>query len=59
MMYSDAPSPPSGYIGKRLSYDHTAEDVGEQQRIKDAGGFITRGRYLMIYMYNIYVLKSY
>lgn len=38
----------SGYLARRLSFDHRAEDPGEQQRIKDAGGFITRGRVLGI-----------
>lgn len=37
-----------GYIATRLSYDHSAEDSSEQQRIKDAGGFITRNRVLGI-----------
>lgn len=37
-----------GYIASRLSYDHSAEDASEQQRIKDAGGFITRNRVLGI-----------
>lgn len=39
---------PSGYIATRLTYDHRAEDAAEQQRIKDAGGFITRNRVLGI-----------
>eukprot|EP01038_Epipyxis_sp_PR26KG_P005778 gene5778-7976_t len=38
----------SGYIATRLTYDHRAEDPIEQQRIKDAGGFITRNRVLGI-----------
>jgi len=42
------PSSSSGYRALRLSYDHRAEDEGEQKRIKDAGGFITRGRVLGI-----------
>jgi serine/threonine protein phosphatase PrpC len=42
------PSSASGYRALRLSYDHRAEDEGEQRRIKDAGGFITRGRVLGI-----------
>jgi len=37
-----------GYVAKRLSYDHRAEDEDEQQRIKDAGGFIIRSRVLGI-----------
>lgn len=37
-----------GYTGMRLSYDHRAEDEDEQQRIKDAGGFIIRSRVLGI-----------
>jgi len=32
----------------RMSYDHRAEDEAEQKRIKDAGGFIARGRVLGI-----------
>jgi serine/threonine protein phosphatase PrpC len=36
------------YIAKRLTYDHRAEDEGEQKRIQDAGGFIARGRVLGI-----------
>ena len=39
---------PSGYIATRLTYDHRAEDPAEQQRIKEAGGFITRNRVLGI-----------
>ncbi len=35
-------------VAIRLSCDHTAEDPGEQARIKEAGGFITRGRVLGI-----------
>ena len=42
------PSSSSGYLARRLTYDHRAEDEGEQRRIKDAGGFITRGRVLGI-----------
>lgn len=38
----------SGFAARRLSYDHRAEDEDEQRRIKDAGGFITRGRVLGI-----------
>lgn len=38
----------SGYYGRRLTYDHRAEDEGEQERIKIAGGFVTRGRVLGI-----------
>lgn len=38
----------TGYYGTRLSYDHRAEDVNEQKRIKDAGGFIARNRVLGI-----------
>lgn len=36
------------YIAKRLTYDHRAEDEGEQKRIQSAGGFIARGRVLGI-----------
>ncbi len=39
---------PCGYVAQRLSRDHTAEDPEEQERIKAAGGFITRGRVLGI-----------
>ena len=34
----------SGFYGRRLTFDHRAEDEGEMERIKSAGGFITRGR---------------
>lgn len=48
----DCPTAPvdsqHGYVATRLSYDHSAEDPAEQQRIKDAGGFITRNRVLGI-----------
>lgn len=37
-----------GYVALRLSHDHTADDPEEQERIKKAGGFITRGRVLGI-----------
>jgi len=40
--------PSSGYFATRLTYDHRAEDVAEQNRIKEAGGFITRNRVLGI-----------
>ena len=40
--------PPSGYFATRLTYDHRAEDIAEQNRIKEAGGFITRNRVLGI-----------
>lgn len=43
---SDIPS--SGYIATRLTFDHRAEDAEEQQRIKEAGGFVTRNRVLGI-----------
>ena len=33
---------------RRLSFDHRPEDESETKRIKDAGGFITRGRVLGI-----------
>ena len=38
----------TNHLAKRLSYDHRAEDEGEQQRIKEAGGFIARSRVLGI-----------
>lgn len=38
----------SGYLARRLSHDHTADDPGEQERVKECGGFITRGRVLGI-----------
>lgn len=38
----------SGFYAYRMSYDHRAEDESEQKRIKDAGGFIARGRVLGI-----------
>jgi len=37
-----------GYVAQRLSHDHTADDPAEQERIKDSGGFVTRGRVLGI-----------
>lgn len=40
--------PESGYIATRLTFDHRAEDPEEQQRIKVAGGFVTRNRVLGI-----------
>lgn len=39
---------PFQYSALRLSFDHRAEDPGEQARIKEAGGFIARGRVLGI-----------
>ena len=36
------------YVASRLSYDHRPDDIGEQNRIKEAGGFITRSRVLGI-----------
>jgi len=36
------------FVATRLSYDHSAEDPSEQQRIREAGGFITRNRVLGI-----------
>jgi serine/threonine protein phosphatase PrpC len=38
----------NGFVATRLSVDHSAEDPAEQQRIKEAGGFITRNRVLGI-----------
>lgn len=38
----------SGYIATRLTFDHKAEDLKEQERIKEAGGFVTRNRVLGI-----------
>jgi len=38
----------SGYLAVRMTYDHRAEDESEQRRIKDAGGFVARGRVLGI-----------
>lgn len=37
-----------GYVALRLSHDHTADDPAEQERIKAAGGFVSRGRILGI-----------
>ncbi len=37
-----------GYYARRLSYDHRADDVHEQKRIVEAGGFVTRNRVLGI-----------
>ena len=45
---SDPEPTSSGFYARRLTYDHRAEDEEEQQRIKDAGGFIARGRVLGI-----------
>lgn len=42
------PETESSYFATRLSFDHRAEDEQEQQRIKEAGGFITRNRVLGI-----------
>jgi serine/threonine protein phosphatase PrpC len=42
------PPSSSGYYGRRLTYDHRAEDETEQARIQQAGGFIARGRVLGI-----------
>jgi serine/threonine protein phosphatase PrpC len=36
------------YIATRLTFDHSAENPEEQQRIKAAGGFVTRNRVLGI-----------
>jgi len=45
---ADVSTSTSGLCARRLTYDHRAEDEGEQKRIKDAGGFITRSRVLGI-----------
>ena len=45
---SDDVPPDCGYIAERLSYDHRVDDLEEQDRIKKAGGFITRNRVLGI-----------
>ena len=45
---SDDVPPDCGYIAERLSYDHRVDDLKEQDRIKKAGGFITRNRVLGI-----------
>lgn len=37
-----------GFFARRLSYDHRADDVHEQKRIVEAGGFVTRNRVLGI-----------
>ena len=42
---SDEPTS-SGFYARRLTFDHRAEDEGEQERITAAGGFVTRGRYV-------------
>mmetsp|Transcript_17341 Transcript_17341/g.29318 ORF Transcript_17341/g.29318 Transcript_17341/m.29318 type:complete len:342 (+) Transcript_17341:23-1048(+) len=46
--HDDEPTPSSGYFATRLTFDHKAEDSMEQQRIKDAGGFVARNRVLGI-----------
>jgi serine/threonine protein phosphatase PrpC len=38
----------TGFYGRRLSHDHKADDAGEIQRIKAAGGFVARSRVLGI-----------
>eukprot|EP00595_Chromulina_sp_UTEXLB2642_P003537 CAMPEP_0196765438 /NCGR_PEP_ID=MMETSP1095-20130614/8835_1 /TAXON_ID=96789 ORGANISM="Chromulina nebulosa, Strain UTEXLB2642" /NCGR_SAMPLE_ID=MMETSP1095 /ASSEMBLY_ACC=CAM_ASM_000446 /LENGTH=260 /DNA_ID=CAMNT_0042123469 /DNA_START=77 /DNA_END=859 /DNA_ORIENTATION=- len=45
---SVTPPTSSGYEALRLSYDHRGEDESEQQRVKDAGGFIAKSRVLGI-----------
>lgn len=40
--------PDHGFQATRLTFDHRAEDPGEQERIKTAGGFVTRNRVLGI-----------
>jgi serine/threonine protein phosphatase PrpC len=37
-----------GFFARRLSYDHRADDMQEQKRIVEAGGFVTRNRVLGI-----------
>lgn len=56
---SDKPTS-SGFYARRLTFDHRAEDEGEQERIKAAGGFVTRGRYavkrdIFYFCFNTYV----
>ena len=41
-------APSHGFIATRLTFDHRAEDPAEQERIKIAGGFVTRNRVLGI-----------
>ncbi len=41
-------NPTQGYYGRRLTFDHRADDASEQLRVQRAGGFITRGRILGI-----------
>ncbi len=41
-------APEHGFIATRLTFDHRAEDAAEQERIKVAGGFVTRNRVLGI-----------
>ena len=36
--------PTQGYYGRRLTFDHRADDPEEMKRVQAAGGFITRGR---------------
>jgi serine/threonine protein phosphatase PrpC len=40
--------PSHGFMATRLTFDHRAEDPAEQERIKTAGGFVTRNRVLGI-----------
>lgn len=38
----------AGFYAHRLSFDHRADDLSEQKRIMEAGGFVTRNRVLGI-----------
>jgi hypothetical protein len=46
VLYRNPVGTHSGFFAHRLSYDHTADDVAEQERVKECGGFITRGRWV-------------
>lgn len=41
---SDVETTEHGFYARRLTRDHKADDEDEQQRIKEAGGFIVRSR---------------
>ena len=43
-----AETPTCGYYGRRLTYDHRAEDEKEIKRVEACGGFITRGRLVYV-----------
>ena len=48
----------SNYTAIRCTYDHRAEDLSEQARIQQAGGFFARSRYEYIYKTYYYNLHN-